>query len=425
MKVFRIIFFLAIFSLVLFSCKKENKDSEETKTTLPNFGNVALDEVFKQSDSQLKNRDSIVSVIDSYYENVWEKGDLWGGFLVAKGDEILYEGYRGFTQENKQSPVNDTVALHVASISKSITAMAVMKLIEAGKLEMDVPLTKYFPGFPYPEVTVFTLLSQRSGLPKYEYFIEKIEPEPAELSKKYISNHDILNLLIRYKPELARATNTGFMYCNTNYALLALLVEHATKIPFPEAMQQIVFRPLKMKHTYVLQEKDMESAAKSFYQRGPRVYPYDRLDLIYGDKNVYTTPRDLLNFSKAMFAENFLREDLKKMIFEPYSNERPGVNNYGLGFRMKVFNENEKLTYHNGWWHGTNSVFGHLLKSKVTIIAIGNKYSSRVYTSLALSGLFENFPFETEKLLKTMNQTDTLKKAAGTDSLNGNDSYRE
>ncbi len=425
MKVFRIIFFLAIFSLVLFSCKKENTDSEETKTTLPNFGNVALDEVFKQSDSQLKNRDSIVSVIDSYYENVWEKGDLWGGFLVAKGDEILYEGYRGFTQENKQSPVNDTVALHVASISKSITAMAVMKLIEAGKLEMDVPLTKYFPGFPYPEVTVFTLLSQRSGLPKYEYFIEKIEPEPAELSKKYISNHDILNLLIRYKPELARATNTGFMYCNTNYALLALLVEHATKIPFPEAMQQIVFRPLKMKHTYILQEKDMESAAKSFYQRGPRVYPYDRLDLIYGDKNVYTTPRDLLNFSKAMFAENFLREDLKKMIFEPYSNERPGVNNYGLGFRMKVFNENEKLTYHNGWWHGTNSVFGHLLKSKVTIIAIGNKYSSRVYTSLALSGLFENFPFETEKLLKTMNQTDTLKNAAGTDSLNGNDSYSE
>lgn len=425
MKLFRIIFFLAIFSLVLFSCKKENTDSEETKTTLPNFGNVELDEVFKENDSKLKNRDSIVSVIDSYYKNVWEKGDLWGGFLVAKGDEILYEGYRGFTQDNKQGPVNDTVALHVASISKSITAMAVMKLIEAGKLELDAPLTQYFPKFPYPKVTVFTLLSQRSGLPKYEYFIEKIEPEPAELSKEYISNQDILNLLIRYKPDLARETNTGFMYCNTNYALLALLVEHATKIPFPEAMQQIVFRPLKMKHTYILQEEDMESAAKSFYQRGPRVYPYDRLDLIYGDKNVYTTPRDLLNFSKAMFAKNFLREDLYKMVFEPYSNERPGINNYGLGFRMKVFNEDEKLTYHNGWWHGTNSVFGHLLKSNVTIIAIGNKYSSRVYTSLALSGLFENFPYETEKLVKTLNQNDTIKNSSGADSLNGNDSYSE
>ena len=425
MKLLRSIILLAIFSLVLFSCKKENSSTDENDTTLPNFGNVELDEIFKQKDNRLKNRDSIVTVIDSYYKTVWEKGDLWGSFLVAKGDEILYEGYRGYTQDNKQAPVNDTVALHVASISKSITAMAVMKLIEAGKLQLDDPLTKYFPRFPYQKVTVFTLLSQRSGLPKYEYFIEKITPKPAELSKEFISNKDILNLLIKYKPELSRETDTGFMYCNTNYALLALLVEQVTKTPFPEAMQQIVFRPLKMKHTYILQEKDMESAAKSFYQRGPRVYPYDRLDLIYGDKNVYTTPRDLLNFSKAMFAKNFLRDDLQKMVFEPYSNERPGINNYGLGFRMKVFNENEKLTYHNGWWHGTNSVFGHLLKSNVTIIAIGNKYSSRVYTSLALSGLFENFPFETEKLLKTMNQTDTLKNAAGTDSLNGNDSYSE
>ena len=84
-----------------------------------------------------------------------------------------------------------------------------MKLIEAGKINLDDHLTKFFPKFPYPKVTVFTLLSQRSGLPKYEYLIEKIKPEPAEYQKKYLTNQDILNLLIRYKPELARETNTG------------------------------------------------------------------------------------------------------------------------------------------------------------------------------------------------------------------------
>lgn len=426
MKLSRNLFFLFVLGCSLISCKKENSAETQQKTTLPNYGNVDLDDVFKNKDSKLKNKDSIVSVIDDYYKKVWEKGDLWGGFLVAKGDQILYESYRGFAQDKQQVPINDTVALHVASISKSITAMATMKLVEAGQLKLDDPLTKFFPKFPYPEVTVFTLLSQRSGLPKYEHFIEKIQPQPAELTKKYISNQDVLNLLIRYQPELARPTNTGFMYCNTNYALLALIIEKITKTPFPEAMQQIVFRPLKMKNTYILQEKDMERSAKSFYQRGPRVYPYDRLDLIYGDKNVFTTPRDLLNFSKALFAENFLREDLKKMIFEPYSNEKPGVNNYGLGFRMKIFDNNEKLTYHNGWWHGTNSVFAHLLKSNVTIIAIGNKYSNRVYTSLALSGLFENFPVEKEKLQKTVNDTETVKIPNATDSLNtNNESYSE
>ena len=420
----RCIFFLFAVSSAIVSCKKDtlNFHSKNTETNLPNYGNIDLDKTFTPQDNELRNKDSVVSVINNYYKNVWENGDLWGGFLVAKGDKILYENYRGFAQEGNQEPLNKDVPLHVASVSKTLTAMATLKLVEAGKLNLSDPLTKFFPTFPYPQVTVFTLLSQRSGLPKYEHFIEKIQPQPAELSKKYLTNQDILNLLIRYKPDLARDTDTGFMYCNTNYALLALLIEKITQTPFPEAMQQIVFRPLNMKHTYIFQEKDTATAAKSFYQRGPRVYPYDRLDAIYGDKNVFTTPRDLFSFSKAMFNKSFLRQDIYEKIFQPYSNEKHGVNNYGLGFRMKIFDNNEKLTYHNGWWHGTNSVFAHLLKSKVTIIAIGNKYSNRVYSALALSGLFENFPYETEKFRKTMNESDSTKTAGNKENA---DSYSE
>jgi CubicO group peptidase (beta-lactamase class C family) len=426
MKFLQRLLFILFFSFIVFSCKKENKSSENSKTTLPNYSNINLDGIFSGKDNTLKNIDSVVAVIDDYYKNIWEKGDLWGGFLVAKGDKILYESYRGFAQDNSQEPINDTVALHVASVSKTLTAMATMKLVEAGKINLEDPLTKYFPQFPYPKVTVFTLLSQRSGLPKYEYLIEKITPQPAEYNKKYLTNQDILNLLIRYKPDLARDTNTGFMYCNTNYAILALLIEKITKTPFPEAMQQIVFRPLKMKNTYIFQEKNVITAAKSFYQSGPKVYPYDHLDLIYGDKNVYTTPRDLLNFSKALFAKNFLANGLQEKIFEPYSNEKAGINNYGIGFRMKIFDNGEKLTYHNGWWHGTNSVFAHLLKSNVTIIAIGNKYSSRVYSALSLSGLFENFPYEKEKFQKIIDKDDALENSSGKDSLKeNNDSYSE
>lgn len=298
--------------------------------------------------------------------------------------------------------------------------MATLKLVEAGKLNLDDDVIKFFPNFPYVGVTVKSLLSQRSGLPKYEYFIEKITPQPAELSKKFLTNQDILNMLIKYKPEMSRLPNTGFMYCNTNYALLALIIEKVTKTPFPEAIHQMVFEPLKMKHSYIFQEKDTATAAKSFYYKGPRPHPLDRLDLIYGDKNVYTTPRDMFNFSRAMFAENFLRKDLKDMIFTPYSNEKPGINNYGLGFRMKVFDEHSKLTFHNGWWHGTNSVFGHLLNSNVTIVAIGNKFSRRVYSALALSALFENFPYETQKLNKTLGIKDSAN--AKTDTL---DVYEE
>lgn len=399
--------------LFLFSCKKksENQDSvTESTTNLPNYGNVDLANVFTPAENQVANKASLANYINSYYQKVWESGDLSGGILVAKGDNIIYENYRGFAREGNQNPIDKNTPLHVASVSKTLTAMAMLKLVEAGKVNLSDHLTQYFPGFPYPNVTVKTLLDQRSGLPKYEYFITKIQPAPAELSKTFLTNEDILNMIIKYKPDLARETDTGFMYCNTNFAMLALIIEKVTKVPFPQAMKEMVFDPLKMKNSYIFQEKDIPTASQSFYYGGNKLYPLDRLDLIYGDKNVYTTPRDLYSFSKAMFSKDFLKPELMEQVFTPYSNEKFGMNNYGFGFRMKIFDNGEKLTYHNGWWHGTNSVFAHLLKSKVTIIAIGNKYSNRVYTALALSGLFEDFPPQKDKLHSVMSDDrDTLK----------------
>ncbi|GGP04056.1 penicillin-binding protein [Cloacibacterium rupense] len=389
--------FLILFFLLV-SCKKDENSS--LKNDLPNYGNVELDDVFNKEDSKLINESEIENTLQLYYDKVWEKGELSGGFLVAKGDKILFEKYRGYAKENDQIPITKNVPLHVASVSKTLTAMAVLKLVEAGKIKLHQKVTDFFPKFPYPEVEVFHLITHRSGLPKYEYVIDEMKLNPPH--GKYFTNQDVLDLLIKNKPELARNTNTGFMYCNTNFALLALIIEKVTKNSFPIAMQKMIFQPLKMKHSYIFQPKDSLRAAQSFYNRGNKLFPNDKLDWIYGDKNCYTTPRDLLNFSKAMFSEKFLRKSLKDSIFQPYSNERPGVNNYGMGFRMKNFDNGERLIYHNGWWHGSNSSFSHLLKSKVTIIAIGNRFSGRVYSALALSGLFEDFPPEKEKLAKVL-----------------------
>ncbi|KFC24659.1 serine hydrolase domain-containing protein [Chryseobacterium sp. FH1] len=402
---FRKVIAPVLLALSILSCKKQKEVPAETyESKLPNFGNVNLENVFTAEDNVLLEQPNIVPKITNYYQKVWEQGDLSGGLLIAKGDKIIFEKYRGFAKENKQTPIDENTPLHVASVSKTMTSMAVLKLVEAGKLKMEDDMTKFFPKFPYPNITVFSLLSQRSGLPKYEYFDKNISPAPEELKQDYLTNQDVVEMLIKYKPELARPSNTGFMYCNTNFALLALIVEKVTETPFPEAMQEILFKPLKMNHSYIFQKKDIPTASQSFLS-GYKPYPLDRLDLIYGDKNVYTTPKDLLNFSVAMFSKDFLKPELKDKIFQPYSNEKKGINNYGLGFRMKEFDNGEKLTYHNGWWHGSNAVFAHLLKSKVTIIAIGNKYSQRVYSALALSGLFENFPYEMEKFNKTMNPT--------------------
>ncbi len=122
---------LAVF-LLIFSCKKKSESKEsvtENTTKLPNYGSVDLDDVFTKADGQLSDKASLVRYIDQYYKKVWEGSDLSGGILVAKGDDILYENYRGFGREGNQMPIDKNTALHVASVSKTLTAMAMMKLI--------------------------------------------------------------------------------------------------------------------------------------------------------------------------------------------------------------------------------------------------------------------------------------------------------
>ena len=390
--------FLAFF--LFFSCSKK----ESTTTTngyysasnLPNFGNVDVDNVFKGEKLKLENQQKIVNSLNQYYENIWNSADMSGGVLVAHGDNILLEKYKGFCRENNQMPINKDTPLHLASISKPITAMAVLKLVEAKKISLEQKVKSIFPNFPYPDVTIQHLLTHRSGLPKYEHFLEENGIKP---KNQYFTNQEIFDIVAKHKPELARQTDTGFMYNNFNYAILALIIEKITGKTYPEAMKEMVFAPLKMKNTFVFEEKHINSASQSFYQRSSKLYPLDQYDLIYGDKNIYTTPRDLFNFSKALFSKDFLPKELMEKIFEPYSNEKKGVNNYGLGFRLKIFDEGKKLTYHNGWWHGSNTVFIHLRESKTTIIALSNKYSRKIYGTMLLSTLFEDFPFDIDKVV--------------------------
>ena len=390
--------FLAFF--LFFSCSKK----ESTTTTngyysasnIPNFGNVDVDNVFKGEKLKLENQQKIVNSLNQYYENIWNSADMSGGVLVAHGDNILLEKYKGFGRENNQMPINKDTPLHLASISKPITAMAVLKLVEAKKISLEQKVKSIFLNFPYPDVTIQHLLTHRSGLPKYEHFLEENDIKP---KNQYFTNQEIFDIVAKHKPELARQTDTGFMYNNFNYAILALIIEKITGKTYPEAMKEMVFAPLKMKNTFVFEEKHINSASQSFYQRSSKLYPLDQYDLIYGDKNIYTTPRDLFNFSKALFSKDFLPKELMEKIFEPYSNEKKGVNNYGLGFRLKIFDEGKKLTYHNGWWHGSNTVFIHLRESKTTIIALSNKYSRKIYGTMLLSTLFEDFPFDIDKVV--------------------------
>ncbi len=187
--------------------------------------------------------------------------------------------------------------------------MATLKLAEMGKLSLDDDVKKFFPAFPYDNVRVKDLLSHRSGLPNYLYFMDRLGWD----TKQHVKNEDVLDYLIKFKPP-ATKPNTHFTYCNTNYALLGLIIEKASGESYADFLQQQFFTPLHMNDTYVWNIHDSATAMPSYDYRG-RKEAFTFLDCGFGDKNIYSTPEDLLKWDQALYTNKFLpKKCLKKRI---------------------------------------------------------------------------------------------------------------
>jgi len=380
-------FFLSILTVSLLiawtSCDqrqasgKKSRDLIQPQLILPPPGPVPTEE-----------KERIKAACQAWYDTVLAPRGFSGEMLVAKNGNIIFEQYAGTCHIPGNDPITDSTSLHIASVSKTFTAMAVLKLVQDGKLSLDDEFSKYFPAFNYPGVTVRTLLNHRSGLPNYTHFLENMGWDKTRMA----SNEDVLDFLIANKAAMVdvNAPDTRFTYCNTNYTLLALLIEKITGTHYGDYLKQTFFNPLQMTHSFVFSMADSNRVVPSYNWRG-KPEPLNFLDQVYGDKNIYTTVRDLLVWDRALRTNLIFRPETLQEAYTPYSNERPGIKNYGLGWRMLNYPGGQKIIYHNGWWHGSNASFTRLLNDSATIIVIGNKFTRAIYHARILASIFGNY----------------------------------
>lgn len=317
-----------------------------------------------------------------------------GGILVAKGGTILYENYQGFEDlPGRSRPLSASSSLHIASSTKPFTAIAILRLIDQGKLSLADTISKFFPTLPYPSITVRDLLTHRSGLPNYLYFMEASSWNKERMA----TNQDVLQIMCTEQPARHAPPGKRFEYCNTNYVLLALLVEKISGVSYPSFLQENIFEPLGMKHTFVYQPKHAKRSTPS-YQPNGRLWPLDYLDLTYGDKNIYSTPQDLLKWDQALYTDQLIDTALLQQAFKGYSFERPGTHHYGLGFRLEFLRNGKKVIYHFGRWHGNNAAFTRLVEEKVVVIILGNRFNRGIYSAAHHSyDLFGNYYNQDER----------------------------
>lgn len=386
---------LISFLTILSSCKKDNNDFAENDNAkkADTFPHIKPDSR-KLKVPAAKFVEEKKNTIAGFYKKYWDKNKVSGSFLVAKNGKIIFEKYAGYANYETKEDITQDTPIHLASVSKVLTAAAIMELVDAGKFKLDQKVNTLLKAFPYEEVTVRMLLNHRSGLTNYAYYFDDREKWN---HSKLLTNQDILDLFVKYDAGLDFKTDKKFAYCNTNYAMLALIIEKVTGMKYAMAMNKIIFEPLGMKHSFVIDfEKQIKQVSQS-YKGNYKKYELNHLDQVYGDKNIYSTPRDLLKFDLAISSPDYLTPELVDEIYKGYSYERRGTRNYGLGIRMLEWEDGEKLFYHNGWWHGNTSSYVKLKKEDVVIIALANKYTTMTYKSFHLATIFGDYPLKVEK----------------------------
>ncbi len=348
---------------------------------------VPVNAAFTETDVALRKSS------ERFYEEKLIRSRFNGAILVARNGKIVFEKYVGLENVLRGEAIDSNTAFHLASVSKTFTAMAVLKLWESNLLLLDDPVGQYLTGFPFPSITIRNLLSHRSGLPNYVHFAEKMGWD----AKRFLTNEDILQMLIsnpeKLKPGRADAY---FDYCNTNYALLALIIEKVTKLAFSEYLEQVFFKPLGMSNSFVFGIEMAESVLPS-YRFNNQKEPLMFLDAVYGDKNIYSTPRDMMKWDIALSQGKIFSAKTLEEAYKGYSYERRGTRNYGLGWRLVEMPTGKKIIYHNGWWHGNNTVFSRLPADSTAIIVLGNKFNRSIYQAKKIAGIFKGYGIQSDE----------------------------
>ncbi|WP_313807616.1 serine hydrolase domain-containing protein [Flavobacterium sp.] len=381
--------YISLLLIPLFlSCNKNKTDNENSSNDTLLIADKYEVSLPKLSDKFLKENKSYV---ESFYNKYYNSKDFSGGFLVAKNGQVVYENYSGYAYKEKGWKIEAETPIHIASVSKVFTAVCVLKLVDEGEIELDKTVQTYLPTFPHETTTVRMLLNHRSGLRNYAYFTDD---KGVWNKKQTLTNQDVLDLLATKPIGLESKPGTRFGYCNTNYALLALIIEKVTGKSYSETLKEMIFEPLDMKNTFVFDNLEKKDEVSQSYKNNYLRLAFEFLDQVYGDKNIYSTPRDLLKFDIATYSDEFLSPEMKKEMFQGYSYETKGQRNYGLGMRMLEFETGEKYFFHNGWWHGNTSSFVTLRKENVTLIALSNKYTHKTYKTKKLAPHFGDYPFK-------------------------------
>jgi CubicO group peptidase (beta-lactamase class C family) len=292
--------------------------------------------------------------VDSLFADYAVPGAPGASVVVVRDGRVVLRRAFGLANLDPRTAATPRSDYRLASLTKQFTAMAVMILAEQHRLSFDDPVARYLPSLPAHArgVTIRQLLNHTSGIWAYEDFV----PD----SQTYqVKDADALELIGR-ADSLYFPPGSAYRYSNTGYALLALVVEQVSGMPFARFLKRHIFVPAGMLNTVAFQEgiSRVPHRAYGFTAEGARFLPTDQSNTsaVLGDGGIYTSVDDLVLWHLALERGRFVRPATQQLAWTPATLTNGQPSGYGFGWFVERDAHGLRLWHHGETRGFTNGI---------------------------------------------------------------------
>lgn len=308
------------------------------------------------------------------HERYSERGPGAAVLLICDDLPVLMAGY-GYADVHERIPITPLTLFDLASVAKHLTAYAVLLLASRGKLTPADEVRQYLPELDDYEtggrpLRLTDLLHHCSGLPEY---VEEIE----EVEYASFTNSRLLTWLPEQLYSFAPGSE-GFSlkaddstYCNTNYALLACVLERITGQPFPDYLKAEIFTPLRMKDTFCDPWIAQHPGQACRYDHNGYLLTHPRTIPVYGDGNVFSTLADFLRWDAELTNPTLMDRAWLDRAFVCGALDDGRVTDYACGWYVRTWT-GRRVAWHGGNWDGTTACTSRWFEDCTRIVVFSN-----------------------------------------------------
>jgi len=311
------------------------------------------------------------SKIDALLENMVTEDAPGISVSVMQNGELIYQNQRGLADLENQVPLNDATAFGIASVTKQFTAACIGILQKQGKLNIEDNVTKYIPEMARfkSDIKIKNLLDHTSGLRNHNVLLDL---KGFDYANESYNNEDIEQLSFS-QFGVNFTAGKKMNYTNTNYVMLALIIERVAKQPFENFAKKMLFEPLGLEHTAfkVAIEQVFENKAHQYAFRQGKYTKYTSLSLCIGAGGITSTAQDLLKWAKIYMDQSHPYYWLGKFLTKKCALNDGTFSDYAKGVFVNDY-KGMKTIHHGGADFGLSTQLMILPEKALAIVVLIN-----------------------------------------------------